>query len=217
MSDLTVACVYWEGSFRNRPYTREWPAKLKRMVSLRLRPHRFVCMSNVDVPGVETLPLVHNWPGWWSKIELFRPGNGLDGRVLYLDLDTLIVDEINSIADFDSPFALMPSYHRITGGKAAGGPGIVDRYQSSCMVFDAGAGEAIYNRFAFDVASEMFRGDQDWIGHIAPDLDTLPGKWFRKLRDCTDGPRKDVRVVLSMPWKNDTAAKQFEWVRDIWG
>ncbi len=32
--------------------------------------HRFVCLSDVDVP-CERIFLKHGWPGWWSKVELF--------------------------------------------------------------------------------------------------------------------------------------------------
>ena len=36
---------------------------------------RIVCLTDLalDVEGVETVPLLHNWPSWWSKFEAFRP------------------------------------------------------------------------------------------------------------------------------------------------
>lgn len=55
-----------------------------------------VCLSDVDVPGVRTVPLRHDWPGWWSKMELFRPD--LTGDILYMDLDTVIVGPLDDIA-----------------------------------------------------------------------------------------------------------------------
>jgi len=48
-----------------------------------------VCLSDVPVPGVETAPLKHGWPGWWSKLELFGPA--IDGDILYFDLDTVVL------------------------------------------------------------------------------------------------------------------------------
>jgi hypothetical protein len=47
-----------------------------------------VCLSDVDVPGVPTLPLKTDWPGWWAKMEMFGPS--LDGDVLMIDLDTVV-------------------------------------------------------------------------------------------------------------------------------
>lgn len=47
-----------------------------------------VCLSDVDVP-CQRIPLAHDWPGWWSKMEVFRPDLGI-GDFLYLDLDTIV-------------------------------------------------------------------------------------------------------------------------------
>jgi len=51
----------------------------------------FVCISDVDVPCAR-IPMKHFWPGWWSKMELFRPD--ILGDIFFLDLDTMICDEI---------------------------------------------------------------------------------------------------------------------------
>ncbi len=51
------------------------------------------CLSDVEVPGVERIPLQHDWPGWWAKIELFRPE--LPGDFLYTDLDNVILGELD--------------------------------------------------------------------------------------------------------------------------
>lgn len=55
-----------------------------------------VCLSDLNIhhPKVERIPIIHHWPKWFSKIELFRPGL-LEGPTLYLDLDTVIVDKIS--------------------------------------------------------------------------------------------------------------------------
>lgn len=88
---LTVACVLKSGGI----YDATWVARLRDGVARHLPlPHRFVCLSDVDVP-CERIPLEHNWPGWWSKIELFK----LRGQVLYFDLDTAIVGDISEIAE----------------------------------------------------------------------------------------------------------------------
>jgi hypothetical protein len=38
----------------------------------------------------------NNWPGWWSKMEIFRPD--IAGDFLYFDLDTVIVGDLSDIA-----------------------------------------------------------------------------------------------------------------------
>lgn len=49
-----------------------------------------VCLSDVDVPSVRTIPLQTDWPGWWAKMEMFGPS--LAGDVLMLDLDTVVIN-----------------------------------------------------------------------------------------------------------------------------
>jgi hypothetical protein len=55
-----------------------------------------VVFSDVDVPGVERIPLRRNWRGWWAKMELFDPE--IPGDFLYMDLDTRLVGQIDEIA-----------------------------------------------------------------------------------------------------------------------
>lgn len=48
-----------------------------------------VCLSDVDVKGVETIPLRSKWPGWWAKMEAFDV-TLIGGDVLLMDLDTVV-------------------------------------------------------------------------------------------------------------------------------
>lgn len=87
---LTVACVLKSGGI----YDATWVARLRDGVKRHLPlDHRFVCLSDVDVP-CERIPLRHDWPGWWSKIELFA----LPGPALFFDLDTVVVGDLTDIA-----------------------------------------------------------------------------------------------------------------------
>src|SRR5688500_17803184 len=83
---MTVACVH----------VVDWPApglgplyvdRLCSMVKRNLRqPHRFVVVGGRPE---ET---------WWAKIRLFRPGL-FTGRVLYLDLDSVITGLLDELVD----------------------------------------------------------------------------------------------------------------------
>lgn len=48
------------------------------------------CLSDIPIDGVKTIPLQYDWPGWWCKLELFRPDITED--LLYYDLDTVVID-----------------------------------------------------------------------------------------------------------------------------
>ena len=54
------------------------------------------CLADQTVPGVPTLRLQQDWPGWWAKLELFRP-DLLFGDYLYLDLDTEISGDLERL------------------------------------------------------------------------------------------------------------------------
>lgn len=55
----------------------------------------FECLTDVKVPGIECKPLVHGWPGWWSKLELFSPAR--QGDFLFMDLDTVLLGPLDDI------------------------------------------------------------------------------------------------------------------------
>lgn len=94
---LTVACVLRSGGV----YGPEWVQKLRAGVAANLScDHRFVCLSDMMVEGVETLSLRHEYPRWWAKIELFEPGL-FTGPTLYLDLDSIVVGPLDDLFEFE--------------------------------------------------------------------------------------------------------------------
>lgn len=103
---LTVACVLKSGGL----YNAEWVAKLQRGVARHLTlPYRFMCFSDVDVP-CERIPLRHNWPGWWSKLEIFA--EPIDGTTLYLDLDSVVVGSLDAIAAYPHRMTMAHEFYR---------------------------------------------------------------------------------------------------------
>lgn len=82
-------------------YNSEWVKILQNSVKRNLTiPHRFVCLSDVEVP-CERIPLASQGSGWWAKIQLFKPGL-FSGPVLYFDLDTVICGDLNPIIEIVS-------------------------------------------------------------------------------------------------------------------
>jgi hypothetical protein len=58
---------------------------------------RFVCISDAPIDGVECYALQHDWPGWWCKLEMFRPDVLPGEDFLFTDLDNVIVGPINDL------------------------------------------------------------------------------------------------------------------------
>lgn len=114
-----------------------------------------------DFPAEEfdatTIPLAHSLPGWWSKMELFRPDLPWV-PILYIDLDTVVKKIPDSF--FDSPQSLM----------------LRDLYNehksaSGLMLIRPEDRKIVWDSFMRDPAGIMARyseGDQAFIREILP-------------------------------------------------
>lgn len=135
---LTVACVE-VGNYLGRG--TEYVAKLRAMVARHLsQPFRFECITQSDKPG------------WWAKVDLFEPDR-FTGRVLYLDLDTVIVGPLDALAESKGIL------HLADWGWTK------NDYGSGVMVWDAGEHAEVWSRYTPNVP-DQFRGDQDWMTHL---------------------------------------------------
>lgn len=187
---LTVATVLRSGGV----YDATWVTRLKVGVSAHLPiAHRFVCFSDVDVP-CSRVPLEHGWPGWWSKIEVFR----FPGPVLFFDLDTLIVGDLTDIANaaMESPFVMLRDFYRPNGmGSGVMGWSGLD-VSTACL----------YDSFCRDPEGWQRRvggrGDQGFIEDIGflPGIrlwqDIVPDQIVSyKAHRCYAGIPRDARVV----------------------
>ena len=113
MPSPTVACVLRSGG----EYRPEHVVSLYRGVQKhwridRLGYLRMICLTDVRFvqAGVECVRLIGDWPGWWSKMELFRPD--IPGDLLYIDLDTVIVGDLAAVANVKRLTVLRDFYHK---------------------------------------------------------------------------------------------------------
>lgn len=172
MDRLTVICVLRSGGCYNGAYVHRLEQAVARHLSI---PHDFVCLTDRPVP-CESIPMRHAFSGKWSKVELFDPALPLSGRILYLDLDVVIQGNIDAIAETPGDFAICwsgrqkPHLRRVPG------------YNSSIMVWDAGARPQIFNRFTPEVMDRLI-GDQDWIGEVCPGERTIDDRLYQKHRE----------------------------------
>ena len=208
---LTVACVLKSGGI----YDASWVAKLKSGVAQHLpTPHRFLCLSDVVGLPCERIPLKHDWPGWWAKIELFR----LPGPVLFFDLDTVIVGDLTDIAGaaMDHQLIMLRDFYRKDGlGSGMIGFDALSRVRRIYDAFDAAPLVAMEN------VSE--RGDQGFVEDtvnvpgVARWQTELPGQIVSYKVHCRGGIPEGARVVclhgkpkfMDMP-ANDPVRKAWE-------
>ena len=148
---MIVACVRI-----GTKYKTEYVFKLQAMVKRHMTvPHRFVCLTDrpKELPGIETV-LVKGLPGWWGKLWLFN-SEWRNERVLYFDLDTVICDNIDDLAQLDKPFYICQNFTQLSGH-----PSWPCKYGSCCMVIQPDWGEFIWGEFRGRVADYMIKYDQ---------------------------------------------------------
>lgn len=105
---MIVASVLRSGG----PYDLQYVRRLKAGVARHLPvPHRFTCLT--DTGHEDAVPLDHDWPRWWGKIELFRPGLFPERElVLYLDLDTVVVRDLSFLAHYNGEGAVLADLYQ---------------------------------------------------------------------------------------------------------
>jgi hypothetical protein len=202
---LKVMCVLRSG----REYRPAHVVRLRDQVLAHMVDADFRCLSDIEVSGVDCLPLKYSWPGWWAKMELFRPS--IKGPVLFFDLDTSIVGDLSEIAAVDR-LAIMRDVYRPSG------------LQSSMMYLPEAARERIWLEW-IERPEHWMRvhakgGDQAflerfWVDRATRWQDELPGQVVsykahvresvRKDREIGDGSiPEDARVVIfhgkPRPW-----------------
>lgn len=125
---------------------------------------RIVALTDLPlaIEGVDVVPLLHDWPGWWSKIEAFRADLG-DDRRLVCDLDTIVAGSIDPFAE-PGLMALEDHFHK-------------GRVSSALMRWEGASLAFVYETFAADAARFMtpgscgevpnaVHGDQVVIDHL---------------------------------------------------
>lgn len=167
---ITVACVWW-GTLYPKSYVERLRNSVNRNLSI---PHDFVCITDRDdVPeGIRAIkpPLPNSSKGWWQKVglfapEIFKPNT----RILYLDLDVVIVGSLDKIASVQEPFCMIENYGPNKGHAA---------HNSSVMVWTPTEKTSeVYTKFSDDVIKEL-HGDQCWVWRVhRDDIHDWPKNW----------------------------------------
>lgn len=149
----TVACVLKTSA----TYGIEHVHRLRLAVARHHPGVRFVCLT--DAPerpyGVDVIPLAYDLPGWWSKMEAWRPGVFLPGElVVQLDLDTVVLAPFTPLLEYAGNLAMMRDFNireHHTMPHLRGLPAI----GSAVIVYREGAMRPVWDAFIRDPAKAM--------------------------------------------------------------
>lgn len=130
-----------------------------------------VCFTDLVIPGIQTIKLTKELPGWWSKIEIFDPERTPDD-ILYLDLDVVIVGAMTDIIQ-NNQLTMLSDFFFPTKTKNSAIMRIP--HDEKYKAWDA------FNRYP-DLFMSRYQsgGDQEFLSKIYPHAalwqDILPGQ-----------------------------------------
>lgn len=211
---VPILCVLKMGGEYNLNYV----VKLKNMVARNVTiPYRFICLTDAPLASsiCETLPLQSNLQGWWSKLELFRPGLVDCGSIVYFDLDTVLVGNIDYILQLRTNFAALGAWNPVPNRSAP------THFGSGMMVWN---NSEDFSFLLNEFNGERYRmGDQEYIVKSLMShnvqyetlQDLVPGIYSYK-RNCLRALPVDARVVCFHGKPRPHQALHVKWVKNNW-
>jgi hypothetical protein len=176
-------------------YESMYVNKLHSMVSKHLTiDHKFICFTedtrDLDpVIEVRDLPKVPGMQGWWYKPMFFNPALGLDGTILFLDLDLIIFKNIDKLFTYmPGEFCIIRDFNRhIIRGH--------DKFNSSVFRLDTGQHQKVYTEFMNSAnMRRRFHGDQDLMRYvIKQDYTYWPDEWIQSYKWEMRGKPRMIR------------------------
>jgi lipopolysaccharide biosynthesis glycosyltransferase len=165
----------------------------------------FICISDdTSVPGY--MKMEHDWPRWWPKMEIFK----IQGPVLYLDLDTIIVADLTDIFS-------EASRHEFVGIRDFYKDHRMQRTLGSGIMFWSGDMRYLYEEFLKDPQKNMdecntsrWWGDQGFIEKTIKNKtvywqDITPKKIVSWKVHCKAGIPKEAHIIAfhgtPKPWE----------------
>ena len=184
---VNCACVI-HGNLYDWIYVERLYNMLKANCSREIILHVFTEPSRA-VPEPFVKHNLEEWPGiagpkksWWYKMQMFDPRHNL-GRILYLDLDTVITRNIDSMWELTNQY-----FWAIRDFKHLWRP-TWNGINSSVMIWDTQKFAWIWDDFHsknINATVKIFHGDQDYLNTV---LDDKNRRFF------------DIELVKSWRWQ----------------
>ncbi len=164
MTQVNVVCLKW-GDVYSPDYVNNLYSMTSRHLTL---PFRFICFTEDSEgirPEVEIWPLPEfEEPPWeyakycpaWRKLTLFKKGlANMSGKVLFLDLDVLVMNNIDCFFSFTQKLAIIENWYQ--PGRLVG--------QASAICFEAGQEEFLLQNYINDPIKvlKQYRTEQAYI------------------------------------------------------
>ena len=220
-----IVCLKW-GTKYPSIYVNNLYSMVKRNLTI---PYRFVCFTentdgiNPEIECKPLLPTTQNTVGWWHKISFFSENiSDLNGTLLFLDLDMVITDNIDSLFTYcPNDFCIMKD------------PGVYNNtWNSSVFRLEIGQKSFVYDDYVENAKTIMksMSGDQNYITSKIDRPSIWPMSWILsyKYHICNNGRCEpnfvpDTKIVNFHGHPNPDEAiigyRQYRpcpWIKDYW-
>ena len=194
-------------------------------------PFTFHCVTE-NPKGIVNGVTIHKLPNtgleiWWNKLWLFSKEFPLEGRVVFVDLDTLIVGNVDDIISHDNGFTIVRDFYHAKRKPSA------PNAQSCIMSFEAHKHHYIWDDFIKNPSKNMKKGhgDQGWIQFKQRKFlyyqDLFPNQIVSFKLHCKNGPPNNARIIcyhgkpsiedsISKTTRAQGIFKPAPWVKDHW-
>lgn len=108
-------------------YGPEYPQMLRRQAKVSSGLDTLVLGDGIDAD----IRLERGWPGWWSKLELFRPDLEPIRPFLYVDLDSFILGDVSRLIQ-DKPYICREWWTNLEGVQSS----VMVIAKDTCEIWD---------------------------------------------------------------------------------
>jgi hypothetical protein len=191
--NFNVVCLKW-GTKYGPEYVNKLYGALKRNTTL---PFTLHCFTE-DATGINKNVVIHplkykGIDGWWNKLYLFSNEVDLDGRILFIDLDTLITGNIDDMLKVDKGFVMLKDFFYP----------LQDNNGSGLMSFDLKQNVDVWGSFIANPKAAVQQlhphGDQKWIVKFVKDIThwqtILPNQVYSFKIHCGSGLPNNARII----------------------
>lgn len=207
MSSLNVVCYWWGdwAGYWGPVYVKKLHTALKKHTTV---DYNFYCFT--DTPNALEVPSIRFEPKYKWNLSKFQCHEYLEGRVLILDLDMLILDNIDDILSFSESFITCEGAYQkgkaggsIVGTTAEYGRELLSKIKNNKQKIEVetGGSERFFIR-------KYVKNCQFW-------QDKYPGIYSWK-KDCQDKIPEDARIIRmhGNPRPHELITNKF--VRETW-
>jgi hypothetical protein len=178
---VNVICMKW-GTRYGPEYVNHLASMVRRHLTL---PHRFVCFTEDTTgiaAGVETRSLPAVFPRgtgperYWNKLGIFaRPLADINGPVLALDLDLVVVGSLDGFFEMEGRFCIIKDFSSRAGQ--------LEGNSSACR-FTAGAHPEVLEDYIRNpkAIEEEYWFDQHYISAKLRPVTFWPAEWCRSFK-----------------------------------